>query len=50
MDKLSGRHWVFIIGIIAAVITSRWNNETASNIVELLFLIGIGIFLKDALL
>ena len=50
MNNLSGSHWVFIIGIISAIITSRWSEETAASIIVLLFFIGIGIFLKDRLL
>jgi hypothetical protein len=47
MNNISGRHWVFIIGIISAVIVSRWSEGTASNIVILLLFGGAGIWLKD---
>lgn len=47
MLKLKDRHWVFIAGFIMAVVSSIWSESTSSNIVTLLFLMGIGLFLKD---
>lgn len=43
MKNIKGRHWVFIIGIIATVITSIWSPETAGNMSLLLLFMGIGI-------
>ena len=49
MKELKGRHLIFIIGIISAVLVSRWSEETASNILVLLLCGGAGIWFKDFL-
>lgn len=47
MNKLSGRHWIFIIGIISALIVSRWSEETAASIIVLLLCCGAGVLFMD---
>lgn len=43
IKNIKGRHWVFIIGFISAIITSIWSPEVSKDIIGLLFFIGIGV-------
>ena len=45
MDKIKGRHSVFIIGFISSLVTSIWSPEVASQMLGLLFFMGAGIAL-----
>ena len=45
LNKIKGRHWVFILGIISMVISSIWSPVTANDIGTLLILAGFGIVL-----
>lgn len=47
LDKIKGRHWVFIIGFICAMITAIYNTAIADSILVLLLFIGVGLALKS---
>lgn len=44
-DKIKGRHWVFIIGIVCASMTGIWNTDVALEMLNLLLIMGVGIAL-----
>ncbi len=46
--NIKGRHWVFIVGFLLSAIVALYNTEIARRILEVLALIGIGIFLRDS--
>lgn len=47
MKNIKGRHWVFILGFFSSMITSIWNTDIASEMLVILFFVGIGLFLKN---
>lgn len=47
MNNIKGRHWVFIVGLLLACITSIWSPSVAESIIFLLGLIGVGIYFRD---
>ncbi|HZJ98860.1 MAG TPA: hypothetical protein VFC79_02585 [Tissierellaceae bacterium] len=44
MLKIEGRHWVFIIGFISSLIASKWSSEVAKYMIDLLFFMGLGLW------
>lgn len=47
MKNIKGRYWIFIIGFISALVTSRWSPTVAIQMIELLFCIGLGIAITE---
>lgn len=47
--KIEGRYWVFIIGFISSMVTSKWNKEVAKYMIDLLFWMGVGLLLLKLL-
>lgn len=47
LERIKGRHWVFITGFIMAMITASYSPDVAINMIGLLALIGVGILLRD---
>lgn len=44
MDKIKGRHWVFIAGFLSSALASIYSPEVAMEILEMLFYIGVVIY------
>lgn len=45
MDRIKGKHWVFISGFVTITLVSTYNTEIAMEMIKLLFLTGVGIAL-----